>query len=150
MATQNKRAEILAKYEEVDKETFQSHLSAFAQSFVMKEKKERWMHILLNKPEKARQIGPHIIGDLDKNLCGSSNRDALAKHKGKGVYYEFSNPQKALWLPIEDALSVGQQFDAIFSIEEGRLAVFFNHEFLFFEEWICVNTSFNGLTNPNT
>ena len=125
-----------AKYNAVDKETYQRHLAAFVKSFVVREKRERWTHILLNKPEKARRDGHNIIGDLDRNLCGLSGISTLAKYKNKGVYYEFSD--KALWLPVEDGLSIGQQFDAIFSIEEGKLAVFFNHEFLMFEEWVCV------------
>jgi hypothetical protein len=134
MATRNRWNEMQAKYEAVDKETCQRHLAAFVKSFVVREKRERWVNILLNKPDKARRDGHNIIGDLDRDRCSFISSNDLAKRKHKGVYYEFSD--KALWLPVEDALSVGQQVDAIFSLEEGRLAIFFNHEFRLFEEWI--------------
>ena len=119
----------LAGFEVVDEATRENHLTAFVQSFVVREKKARWIQILNNKPDKARRDGHNIIGDLDYRW--DSMRD-LKNLKQKGVYYEFT--EKALWLPTEDALSIGQQQDAIFSIEPGKLAVFFFHEFRLFEE----------------
>lgn len=136
MATRNRWDEMQAKYEAVDKKIYQRHLTAFVKSFVVREKRERWTNILLHNPKKARRDGPNIIGDLNRDFCHLMSDDDLAKRKNKGVYYEFSD--EALWLPVEDALSVGQQVDAIFSLEEGRLAIFFNHEFRLFDEWIFI------------
>ncbi len=124
---------MLAKYEAVDKETYQRHLVAFVRSFVVREKRERWINILISKPERAQRDGYRMINDLDRDKYGGYIYSTLPKLKNKkGIYYEFSD--KAIWLPCEDALDIGRGNDAIFSIEEGKLAAFFFHEW---DEFLC-------------
>ncbi len=124
---------MLAKYEAVDEETYQRHLVAFVKSFVVREKRERWINILISKPKRAQRDGYRMINDLDRDKCGGNIYSTLPKLKNKkGIYYEFSG--KAIWLPCEDALSIGHGNDAILSIEEGKMAAFFFHEW---EEFLC-------------
>ena len=124
---------MLEKYDTVDAETLQRHLVAFVKSFVVREKRERWINILLKRPDRAQRDGCRMVSDLDTNRCGPGVYSTLPKLKNKkGAYYEFSG--KAIWLPCADALDIGHGNDAIFSIEEGTLAAFFFHQW---EEFLC-------------
>jgi hypothetical protein len=125
--------DILEKAEAVEEETWKRHISAFINSFVVKDKRHRWHHLCVEKPKKARRDAHKMYFDLI--CCYNMDHEAESKiieRKSKGVFYDFSG--EAWWLSPSDAFAVGQGSDSIFSMEEGKLGIYFWHEF---EDLLC-------------
>jgi hypothetical protein len=135
MGYNSQRYKILEKAEVVDEETWHRHIDAFIKNFVVKEKRHRWHHLCLEKPEKAQHESSRMYSDLMWNLCSKSDYETeidLASRKGKGVFYDFSG--EAWWLTPADAFIVGHGYDSIFSFQEGTFAIYFWHEL---EDILC-------------
>lgn len=109
------------------------HLSEFAKSFVEKDWIERWLHFLIEKPEKAfMELVKFERHRNKKTTSYFENNFELEKllgkdfEKVKGIY--FDGFDKAEELSLFEAFESGQGKDALFSIQAGRLAIFFFHE----------------------
>lgn len=116
-------------------EEVKEHLEAFIQVFVDPARRDRWRLFMLDKPDKAaRELhtlqldGQHATW-LGRNERGSS--PLLEAMKGKlGIYFTFKG--SPVWMRMEDGAlqSDWQGEDAIFSIVPGKLAVYFNHDYV--------------------
>lgn len=109
------------------------HLSAFAKSFIEKEWIERWLHFLLEKPEKAfmelAKFERHRNQRTTNCFQSKSELEELFGkdfEKVKGIY--FDGFEQAKELSLFDAFENGRSKDAFFSIQAGKLAIFFFHE----------------------
>ena len=115
------------------------HLEAFANAFVDKKYSDRWKHILIQKPNKAktelvkfeRQLNNSrctLIENPDINLVKTINASTL------GVYFDgLENPQI---ISLESAINQAtfNCTDALFSITPGELAILLFHEGW---SWLC-------------
>jgi hypothetical protein len=113
--------------EEIAKE----HLIAFANSFIAKEHIARWIHITLEKPAKAYREMVKFNQYLNQSKCQLIKGPdvfplSLAKKYGPGLGVYFDGTGPAVHMSAAEAGM--PERDAIFSIEPGRLAIFFFHE----------------------
>jgi hypothetical protein len=114
------------------------HLSAFARSFIVPKYRERWHHILVERPKKAWFELIKFPSHRDERYCipvKSASEFLRGRTKEQtGIYFDgYDEPFR---LTIMEADLVGSRLgqDAIFSIDAGQLAVFFFHES---ELWGC-------------
>ena len=110
---------------------YKEHFSEFAKAFIEKEFVDRWIHFLLEKPEKAylelvkfeRHRNMQNTDWLDEssleNIFGDNYQNV------QGIYFDGDEPEK---LSLSEAFDRGSGNDAIFSIRAGKLAIFFFHE----------------------
>jgi hypothetical protein len=113
----------------------ESHLQAFVSSFIVKSRRDRCLHILLESPSKARRELHHIDRWLDPNLSreldGSSGFPGpLEATLGSnvGVYFDDSL-RSHLLTPAEAAtLATVHAADGILSLVPGKRALVFHHE----------------------
>lgn len=104
------------------------HLEAFARSFVLKSKVDRWVGILTKHKSKNYSQSSKLYDHLDHRfLTRNDDLTKLVSDEFIGVFYDFSDPPQEM--SFAEAKSVGDGSDAIFSIEPGKLAVFFFHEY---------------------
>jgi hypothetical protein len=128
------RYEILQAAENVEEEIWKDHIGLFIQSFIVSEKRQRWLNLCLEKPN-VQDKSHKMHNDLNRNLCvqmGREVKEAFIKRKGRGIYYEFSG--EARWLFPQEALLVGYGQESIFSLHQGEVAVYFWHEM---REYLC-------------
>jgi hypothetical protein len=129
------RYEVLDNAEPVADEIWREHIAAFIQNFIVKDKRSRWQHLYLEKPEKGRRASPRFYNDLIWELCPKLDYESqleLTNQDKKGIYYEFSG--QAWWLSPLEAFRVGHGFDSLFSVREGEVYVCFWHEM---DEYLC-------------
>lgn len=116
-------------------EEVKQQLRAFAESFIDKHYVDRWIHITLEKPKKARAE----IHKFERHLCPKyckmlNNADAfpvpLAEVYGAklGIYFDGTEPPCKITAPEAASLSTERNIDALFSIIPGKLALFFHHD----------------------
>jgi hypothetical protein len=119
--------------EPVSTELVAEHLTGFIDTFVDAKRRERWREFAFKNPEKAvRDLhklpldlryttwldGDKLDGDRVKEL--TNNR--------KGILVTFTDEPRLL--SSDDAAYVFhcRTYDAIYSVEPGRLALYFNHD----------------------
>lgn len=114
-------------------EKIATHLYDFAKSFIEKDWIERWLHFLLEKPEKAfMELVKFERHRNKKTTSYFQNNTEIEKllgkdfEKVKGIY--FDGFDKAEELSLFEAFENGRSKDALFSIQAGQLAIFFFHE----------------------
>ena len=108
-------------------ESYQEHMAAFVNSFVLKSRRERWLYQLSKRPKRIYSDSHKLYGDLDRTKCSLvKDESSLSKLRGEGIYYAFFDEPKVL--SVQDALLVGPRNDAIFSLSAGKVAIFFFHE----------------------
>ena len=118
----------------VDEATWHAHIDAFISSFVVKDKRARWQHLCLEKPEKAARASHRMYNDLVWAHCSKiEDASAIARRYPRGVYYDFA--PEASWLSAEKAFAIGHGSESIFSIRQGEVAIYFWHEL---EEYLCL------------
>ena len=103
------------------------HLLMFARNFVLKERVDRWEDLLIRRPSGMFGKSSKIFDHLDFNYCKRcDNISDAAKETTSGVYYDFH------WEPevitFRESVEKGDCQNAIFSINPGKLAIFFFHE----------------------
>lgn len=116
-----------------------SHLEGFANTFINKDYIDRWKHILIAKPSKAKKELVKFERQLNNSRCTlienpSQDLVQYIGAKTNGLYFDgFENPHvKNLGEAIDEATFNCR--DALFSIEAGELAVFIFHEGW---SWLC-------------
>lgn len=118
------------------------HLRGFAESFIDKKHSARWIHLLIEKPEKAEKALHKFEHQLNGIFCKDIGRGqnsfpaSLAEVYGAnlGVYFDGSEPPCKVSVAEAATLAVERLADAIFSLESGKLAFFFHHDG---GTWLC-------------
>ena len=113
------------------------HLRAFAEAFIQKDLVARWIHSLIEKPTKARTCLSKFHNHHNERLCKMiSGTDTwphpLANRFGSNYGVYFTGAGSASLTTIGYAASLDRE--AIFSLQPGRVAVFFHHEGW---AWVC-------------
>jgi hypothetical protein len=114
------------------------HLETFVKSFIAKDRQERWLYYLLEKPEKIMDLTmSRFYGHRNEKTTEYIKREDFSKFFGndfdkvKGVYFdEFE--RIAEFTTLTEAIEKGYGMEAIFSAKAGELALFFTHEYEFF------------------
>jgi hypothetical protein len=138
--TQSKRAPL--KYAPVpvvagsaDRAESESHLRAFIAAFVRPHARSRWIHCLLEEPEKAR--GHLYRFALDQESCYCTELKgadgfpaALASVYGseRGLYVDGRTPPCTMTAAEAATMATENGCDAVISFVPGRRALFFDHE----------------------
>ena len=118
------------------------HLRGFAESFIDKKHSARWIHLLLEKPEKAEKALRKFEHQLNEHFCEDIGRGAntfpasLVEVYGDRLGVYFDGIERPCKVSIAEAatLAVDRFADAIFSLESGKLAFFFHHDS---GTWVC-------------
>jgi hypothetical protein len=113
----------------------EKHLRAFAASFIDKNYTDRWIHITIEKPEKAKYEMHKLERHLNPTYCKmmadvEAFPVSLAEAYGskQGVYFDGTEPAQRMTAPEAASLAEERNVDAMFSIAAGKLAIFFFHE----------------------
>ena len=108
------------------------HFSQFVSSFVKKEYRDRWLHLLLTRPKQIYKNSSKLEAHLDKSKCTAIDETSYPGGESLGLYYDFSN--QPVMILTSSSLVVGENHDGIFSISPGKLAIYFSHEG---HNWLC-------------
>lgn len=113
----------------------EKHLRAFAELFIDKNYSDRWIHITIEKREKAEREIHKFERHLNIRYCGlMADVDAfpvsLAETYGTKVGVYFDGTESATYMTAPEAASLAEErnTDAMFSLVAGKLAIFFFHE----------------------
>ncbi len=127
--------EILETAQAADMTFANEHLEAFANSFVIGNKSARWIDLLRNRPKKVFGISHKLESDLDRRFCSLTSDLGKYATEKIGIYYDFAD--SPICVSGKDALILGTDRDAIFSLVPGRSALLFSHEG---RAWECTKT----------
>ena len=128
------RWDILESAPAADEATVSEHFTGFVNSFVEKHRRERWLHLLLKRPEQIYTNSHKLHNHLDWSSCSKLKDESELNPKAKGVYYGFSD--EPVVLTVAEAFMVGPERVGVFSIVPGKLAIYFFHEL---ENYLCKN-----------
>jgi hypothetical protein len=110
-----------------------AHLEAFVRAFVEPLRRERWLELMLDKPEKAaRELHKLRLNErrakwLDGAERSGASYDAMVGGQ-LGICFTFK--ADPVWMSVGDAahLCEWEGHDVIFSVVPGKLAIYFNHD----------------------
>lgn len=126
MIQQNNRGQILDTAPKASDNQFKEHITGFVNSFVEKNRRERWLDLLLHQSKQLYSNSHKLYNHLDKDryclLTSAKNLD----QQSIGIYFNFLDPP--VILSVRDAFIVSIGIDAIFSLKPGKLAIYFFHE----------------------
>jgi hypothetical protein len=115
-------------------EEIEIHLRAFGKAFIQSNQLERWNHITLEKPEKAKNELSKLASYFDerffRTLKGSESfPDSLFESFGNklGIYFDGVEPACKITASEASSLAAERDLDTLFSITPGKLALFFYH-----------------------
>lgn len=123
-------------------EVVEQHLAGFAEAFIDRRFRARWLHILIERPTKAALELKRFERHCDPRYChllepGHVDAVSLANELGavSGCFYDGGG--EPCWLGLAEAVTAAAGRDALFSIAPAKVAVFFFHEGW---AWICRRT----------
>ena len=103
------------------------HLSSFAESFVEESRKEKWIGLLSERPDNILSLSYKLFNYLNHNYIEQNDAlDNVVSDDTVGVFYDFNEEPQCI--SFKAAKEVVKGRDAMFSIEPGKLAVYFYHE----------------------
>lgn len=103
------------------------HLSMFAKKFIIKNRVDRWLDLLVRRPKKIFEKSSDIFDHLDSSYCKRNDElENVVDQNTLGVFYNFHG--EPIVITFKEAVDLGHYKNAIFSIKSGKLAVFFFHE----------------------
>lgn len=120
------RWEILDAASLADESSWTEQVVGFVNNFVQKDRRERWLYLLLQKPDKIRDDSHKLHGHLERAKCSVIEDESPLNPKAKGIYYDFTNTP--VTLTVAEAFAVGPYNDGIFLIVASELAIYFFHE----------------------
>jgi hypothetical protein len=124
---------------EVD-EPFKAHLEAFVRNFIETAFRDRWLHILCERPDKALRELHKFDRQRSASRCRlvSSEDDwrAISRRVGgeEGVFFDGSAPAHLMTLAEVREAMAPYPDDGLISFLSGALAVFFHHDG---SVWMC-------------
>ena len=127
------------------------HLREFIRAFISKKYQNRWMHIIFEKPEKGKIEFSKFENHLNENYCKLLDTypeindftflNSFFIQKGIGIQQFVELTPGILYQPGFKPIKITfneamrkANWDSIFSIIPGKLAVFFYHEGW---SWLC-------------
>jgi hypothetical protein len=128
------------RFRQPDDPIIKEHLLGFADAFLKPEARERWRHLLCERPDKAREElhrfdllhAPAACTEVERHEAAA----LLLRRYGatRGVFFDGSGP--ALFLDASSVLDRMSPYpiDALLSFVAGREAVFFHHDRAV---WLC-------------
>jgi hypothetical protein len=119
------RDEVLALAATVEPEIWERHVRAFVQSFVLRDKQDRWLHRLLHPTTKTRVTSYKLWNDLNRSYCLDLREPWSLAPDRRGVYDDFWEHK---YVTFTESMIVGPFVDGIWSLVPGELALFFFHE----------------------
>lgn len=123
------RTEILQRAQCVEPEIWRQHLTGFIDTFIMKDRRDRWRFLLLNPSVKTSRTSHKLYDDFDRSKStGLKYPFALptATTVARGVYDDLQGLPK--YLTYDEATIVAPNTDGIYSFIAGELAMFWFHE----------------------
>jgi hypothetical protein len=127
------RDRVLAAATAVEPAVWERHIREFVNAFVLKERRERWLFLLLRPTEKTRQTSHKLWNDLNRDCCGDLRSPWKKNLDQVGVYDDFAGSPK--YLTLEQSMMAGPMHDGIWSGIPGQFALFFFHEGEILECW---------------
>lgn len=111
------------------------HMTQFVHSFVVKNRRDRWLHLLL-KPNSAIGRNSHkLSSDLDRKYCNIVDHAAIPSQVSPNRFGIFDTlrgePRR---VTLGQIWSYDLFNDNLYLIHPGRLALFFFHEY---ELFVC-------------
>ena len=110
----------------------QLHLTAFVMAFVVPEKRDRWGELLSRRGRNTFRNSSKLMDALDKRYCVQVDGNWNLLPSRHGVFYDFCGEPEVK--SLAEAIVLGNDTDAIFSLDPGHLAIHFSHEGW---SWIC-------------
>ena len=127
----------------VSDEEVTRHIRAFIERFILPPRQYRWIHCLLEMPDKSTRHLVKFGHDLDERYCtelkGShSFPSALEERFGSTVGVYFSGPGAACKVTAAEAATLATETsaDALWSFVPGESGLFFEHEG---HAWVCAH-----------
>jgi hypothetical protein len=122
-------------------EEIRAHFVGFVGSFIDEQFRARWKHILVTRPDKAKNELHRFEHHHDSRRCTRLSSAALASLLGtrmsdcKGMFFDgYELPEIKTGKQVADGLCTFAE-DAIFSLVPGEQAVFISHDGF---GWLCV------------
>ena len=132
MASRNIYRETLLTLPLADEAAYLEHAISFVRTFVAPERRDRWLHLLVDRPKRAVRDSHKLRSALDGRRCEQSDEREIAGLAGLGIYHKFSEEPRLMTAAMAVELCVGRE--GLLFLQPGRLAVYFFHEF---EIWLC-------------
>jgi len=105
-----------------------NHLDSFIDSFVEKDRRDRWHFLFQKNDEKTKHNSYKLLNDLDRRFCKrNDDLESLNTLTVEGVFYDIGSDDPTVSV-LSEILKEQNYFDAVFSINAGKLAVFLFHE----------------------
>ncbi len=109
------------------------HITQFVHSFVDKNRRDRWFHLLLKPSETTRRTSHKLYRDLDRSYCRLIDGPPLLppqplNPRQIGIFDDLSGSPKQITLEQLWNSKVDPFGDNLFLIRAGELALFFFHE----------------------
>jgi hypothetical protein len=120
------RYQIFNKAEESNKREADDHLFAFVRSFVFKERQSRWLSLIEKRSDRAYRDSGKMLDHLDFSFSVRVGSIEILSGYKAGVYWEFHD--QPVKVGPGEAFVLGMHRDAIYSLNPGRLALYFSHE----------------------
>lgn len=114
------------------REEIDSHLAMFAQSFLLPDRRDRWAELLVRRRTNVSRNSHKLHSALDRKYCDRVDTLPAPAFDRMGVFYDFFD--EPVVVSCSAAIKAGAGCDAVFSLDPGKLAVFFFHEG---ETWLC-------------
>lgn len=103
------------------------HMRSFAEAFVISTRKEQWVYLLSERSNNTFKKSSKLFNHLDHKYIEQNDSLAnITSTEQQGVYYNFNDEPKCM--SFKEAVEKGKSHDSIFSIEPGKLVVYFFHE----------------------
>lgn len=113
------------------REQYIEHVAGFVAAFVMPDRRQRWLHLLAQRPKQLLKNSHKLLGHLDEAKCDRVESLDSISESTSGVYFDFHADSDLVLVNRDRAMELGSGHDAIFSVTPGRIAFYFFHE-----DWI--------------
>ncbi len=110
------------------RELYLEHVERFVSSFVQKQRRERWLHLLSNRPKQLLKNSHKLHQHLDESKCTQRECPRIVDDSRVGVFCDFHSDSPPLRTTLFRAIELGFNDDALFFLVPGRLAIYFFHE----------------------
>ncbi len=123
------RSDILQQAPSVESETWQLHVGGFIDSFIRKDRRDRWRFLLLEPSVKTSRTSHKLFDDIDRSKSTELKypyTSPIETKIGRGVYDDFKGKPK--YLTYEETTIVAPNTDSMYSMIAGKQAMFWFHE----------------------
>lgn len=119
-------------YRELEKSTACSekdselYFRGFVQKYLLKDKKKRWVDLLIKRSKKLFKESHKLNSSLDKYKCTMLREVPLSSSKQKVLFFDFID--KPVWLEEKIALRIAENKEILVLADEGKRAYLFSHD----------------------